>query len=257
MSYRDIIDGLVSIHEAASTSKEYSYEGKPLKVGKYKVFNVVGVTRPAYKGGLEMKVDIKGNGYLKLPNSSITMCDQCSLITNIEKDDAGGYKVRSKVYLNHKDGNYDSDYIMGSDYTYLILLKFTELQKNYLTGTDLVVTGKTVRGLLRDTCKAMESYIKEVYLDNLKNYLSLDDAYKFLNSSKFSKIAKRCESGKYIYDDTNVVIYRNGKEVYSGIEDASPYHHEKWERVRSTSGVYYMYNEKKDPGAMYIMACDE
>lgn len=52
MSYRDIIDGLVSIHEAASASREYSYEGKPLKVGKYKVFNVVGVTRPAYKGGL-------------------------------------------------------------------------------------------------------------------------------------------------------------------------------------------------------------
>lgn len=112
----------MSIHEAASSSREYSYEGKPLKVGKYKLFNVVGVTRPGYKGGLEMKVDIKGNGYLKLPNSSITMCDQCSLITNIEKGDAGGYKVRYKVYLNHKDGNYDSDYIMGSDYTYLILL---------------------------------------------------------------------------------------------------------------------------------------
>lgn len=257
MSYYDIVDGLTNIHEAGVPIKEYSYEGKPLKVGKYKVFRVVGITRPAYKGGLEIEANIKGHSLLQLPNSNISMCDKCYLLNSVEKGDAGGYKIKDTLYLNHKRDTYSPDYIMGNDHKYLIRLKFKELQNNYDLSHDLVVTGKTVRGLLRDTCKAMESYIQEVYLNNLKTYLTLDDAYKFLNSSKFAKIAKKCESGKYIYEDTNVTIYRNGKEVYSGIEDNSPYHHEEWERVRGTSGVYYMYNEKKDPGAMYIMAWDE
>lgn len=95
-----------------------------------------------------MKVDIKGNGYLKLPNSSITMCDQCYLLNSIEKGDAGGYKFKDSIVLNHEGDIYSPDYIMGNDHKYLIRLKFIELQKKYLTGTDLVVTGKTVRGLL-------------------------------------------------------------------------------------------------------------
>lgn len=256
MYYRDIIDGLASVHENTHTDYADTYFGKPLKVGNY---NVCAICGSLYTKDDKIYIYIEtknANKYpiIKLPNSYIRAGKECTFLGVVKGNDKQGYSVSDKVSIYSPTFKDDS---ISSDDSYYLVFSFKHLSDRVDKSDTITVKGKTVQDVFMNTCKKVESYIQKNYLDVLKEYLPLDKAYKFVCSAKFDKLYNKYKDKPINFDDTPIVVYKNDKVEYEGILDNCPYKDDDWKQLEFCRGIYYLYDDKKDPSSLYIMVNNE